>query len=73
MNFLKSIPYSMLIIAALSLGLAPFVPQPHLFEKLTLLLHGSLVRPVDIFDLLMHGAPIVLLFMKFLVERRSNP
>ena len=63
----------MLIIAALSLGLAPFVPQPHLFEKLTLLLHGSLVRPVDIFDLLMHGAPIVLLFMKFLVERRSNP
>jgi len=73
MNFLKNIPYSILIIAVFILGLAPFVPQPHLFEKVLMLMHGSLVRPVDIFDLLMHGVPIMLLLMKFLVERRSNP
>ena len=72
-NFLKNIPYPILIIAALFLGLAPFVPQPHLTEKVGMLLQGSLIRPVDIFDLLLHGTPVLLLLMKFLVEHKSNP
>jgi hypothetical protein len=38
-----------------------------------MLFAGLLVRPVDIFDLVMHGAPIVLLAAKFLVERKPNP
>lgn len=64
MRWLKRIPISLLIILALTLGLAPFTPMPHLVEKIRLLAAGGLVRPVDILDLVMHASPIVLLLMK---------
>lgn len=73
MNFLNNIPYSMLIVAALFLGLAPFVPQPHLFEKIAMLVSGTLTRPIDIFDLLMHASPVVLLLVKWLVQKQVKP
>ncbi len=66
MAFLDQIPLSIVIIAALTLGLAPFVPEPHLWEKLKMLMGGTLVKPVDIFDLLMHAAPFLLLIAKLL-------
>ena len=64
MAFLDQIPLNLLILAALTLGLAPFFPEPHLWEKLKMLVAGTLVRPIDIFDLLMHAAPVVLLIAK---------
>lgn len=64
MAFLDSFPLVPLIMLALLLGLAPFVPEPHLFEKVRMLMDGTLVKPVDIFDLLMHASPIVLLALK---------
>jgi hypothetical protein len=76
MNLLNKIPYPLLIILSLTLGLAPFTPMPHLVEKITMLLVGNLVRPVDIFDLLMHASPIVLLIVKIgysLSDRMRNP
>lgn len=51
----------MLIPLALLLGCAPFVPQPHLLEKLRMLLGGTLSRPIDIFDLFWHSWPFALL------------
>jgi hypothetical protein len=56
-------------MATALLGLAPFVPEPHLLEKLRMLAQGALSRPIDIFDLLMHGAPALLLGLKFFREQ----
>lgn len=64
MTWLNKIPFSTLIIISLTLGLAPFVPEPHVWEKLKMLADGSLTKPVDIFDLVMHGTPWVLLGLK---------
>jgi len=64
MSWLDRIPLYLLILAALTLGLAPFVPEPHIWEKLKMLAGGTLVRPIDIFDLCLHGAPWVLLGLK---------
>ena len=64
MNWIDRQPLALLIIASLTLGLAPFIPEPHLFEKLRMLTAGELSRPIDIFDLLMHGAPWLLLLLK---------
>lgn len=64
MAWLDNISLMHLVIIALLLGLAPFVPEPHLFEKFRMLMAGTLVKPVDIFDFLMHGAPVVLLAIK---------
>jgi len=64
MKWLDRIPWSPVILAALFLGLAPFVPEPHLWEKLKMLTAGELKRPIDIFDLVLHGTPPLLLLAK---------
>jgi hypothetical protein len=66
MAFLDQIPLNLLVIAALTLGLAPFVPEPHIWEKLKMLAAGDLSRPIDIFDLVLHATPFVLLGLKLL-------
>ena len=66
---LKSLEYRYLILFSIVLGLAPFVPEPHLIEKIRMLIDGTLTRPVDIFDLVMHASPIVLLVLKYLSEK----
>ena len=64
MDFLDRLPLSYAVIAALTLGLAPFVPEPHIVEKLRMLAAGGLRRPLDIFDLLLHAAPWAVLLAK---------
>ncbi len=61
---LEKIPLSLLVVLCLTLGLAPFTPEPHVWQKLTMLLSGKLVELMDIFDLIMHGTPWLLLFVK---------
>ncbi len=64
MRWLDRLSYPMLIVFAVLLGLAPFKPQPHLIEKLMMLFDGTLTRPIDIFDLFLHGSPLILLALK---------
>lgn len=66
MAWLDRIPLLPLAAVALVLGLAPFVPEPHLVEKLRMLAHGELTRPLDIFDLALHGTPAVVLVLKLI-------
>ncbi len=65
------IPVFTLLLICLTLGLAPFKPEPHLWEKLKMLADGSLSKPIDIFDLLMHGLPWVLLALKLVLRPKS--
>ncbi len=64
MRWLDKLSWSILIIGSLTLGLAPFVPEPHLVEKIGMLLQGTLNKPIDVFDLFMHGAFPLLLVLK---------
>lgn len=46
------------LMASLTLGLAPFVPEPHVIGKLKWVLGGAKgMQMMDWGDLLMHGAP----------------
>ncbi len=56
----------------LTLGLAPFTPEPHVWEKLKMVAAGTLSNPVDIFDLLMHGLPFILLLLKLILLAREK-
>ena len=64
----------------LLLVLAPFTPEPHVVEKLRMLSEGTLAKPIDIFDLLMHGSPILIfiakvsrtLYLKAVPTKRSS-
>ena len=68
-KFLAKIPYDSLLIMGLLLGLAPFFPEPHLVEKIKWLFTGHPFRPIDVFDLFFHSAPVILLFTKIILER----
>ena len=37
MSVLDQIPWALVVVACLTLGLAPFVPEPHVWEKLRML------------------------------------
>ncbi len=67
--FLDQLSWGVVIVLALTLGLAPFRP-PHIVEKLQMLFRGTLVKPLDWFDLLLHAAPWVLLLAKAAVSVR---
>jgi hypothetical protein len=64
LDFLDKVPLSLAILGCLTLGLAPFTPEPHIWEKLKMLAAGALHKPVDMFDLLLHAAPWLLLAAK---------
>ncbi|WP_018952871.1 hypothetical protein [Thioalkalivibrio sulfidiphilus] len=64
LRFIDSVPLMFALFFGIGLGLAPFVPEPHLVEKTRMLFEGTLTRPLDIFDLFMHLAPVVLLALK---------
>jgi hypothetical protein len=62
--FLDKIPYSILIVGAVLIILAPFKPMPHVLEKLIMLKNGTLTKPIDIFDLFFHLVPTIILLLK---------
>lgn len=64
MSWLDKFPLPILIALAAWMAVAPISPEPHLIEKLRMLSQGTLVRPLDMFDLLLHSAPIVLLLLR---------
>lgn len=60
------------ILACLTLGLAPFRPEPHLLGKLRWVAGGGIgMQPIDYLDLLLHGAPLIILIL--LLVRNSIP
>jgi len=71
-RFFARIPWIFLLPVAVVLGLAPFRPEPHLVEKLRMLVNGQLTAPIDVFDLFMHGVPLLLIAGK-LVSGRVTP
>ena len=64
------------LLTTLTLGLAPFFPEPHFFGKVRWVLGGAHgMKPMDWFDLFMHGAPWVWLvfeLIKTLIKKVKN-
>lgn len=61
MSWLAKIPLGWLVALAAWMAIAPITPEPHLVEKFRMLGQGTLTRPLDIFDLCLHLAPLLLL------------
>lgn len=72
MAWLDRFPLKWLVPLALWLAVAPIAPEPHLIEKWRLLMQGTLSRPLDIFDLLLHTVPLVLLAMRLWRDARRR-
>jgi hypothetical protein len=74
LTWLDELPLIYVLLPALLLGVAPWPaqPEPHLVEKLRMLMSGTLTNPVDIFDLFFHSAPALLLAVKLVRDVRGR-
>lgn len=62
--------WRIIILLCLTLGLAPFFPEPHIVGKLKWLVGGATdMTTKDYFDVVLHGFPFILLlrlvYLKF--------
>ena len=72
LSLVDKLDWTIILIVCATLGLAPFSP-PHIVEKITLLINGDLVKPIDWFDLLLHGFPWIILTLKAVVHfKKAN-
>lgn len=61
-NSLPSLRFPILL--ALTLGLAPFFPEPHIWGKIKWLWGGGIgMQSMDYFDVVLHGTPWVYLII----------
>lgn len=52
----------LILFLCLTLGLAPFFPEPHLWGKIKWIAGGSVgMQPIDWWDTFIHGLPYLLL------------
>lgn len=60
--------YGVVILACLTIGLAPYVPEPHIWGKLRWILGGAEgMKSVDWWDTVQHGLPWLILLW-FVIE-----
>ncbi|MCX2719307.1 hypothetical protein [Lentiprolixibacter aurantiacus] len=74
MKFLND--WKLLILLCLTLGLAPYVPEPHIWGKIRWLAGGAKgMQPIDYFDVVLHGTPFILLlrflFLKLIRKKQG--
>lgn len=72
LEFIDRIPILGLVAASILLGLAPFVPEPHLVEKVRMLMNGELSKPIDIFDLFFHSFLFFILAIRLARYKKAN-
>jgi hypothetical protein len=61
--------WSFVIMMSLTLGLAPFVPEPHIVGKVRWILGGAHgMKLIDWGDFLMHAIPFILLIRLIILK-----
>jgi hypothetical protein len=61
--------WKFILIFCLTLGLAPFFPEPHIWGKLKWIWGGAVgMQPEDWFDTVFHGLPWLLLIRLLMIK-----
>ncbi len=65
--------WKLVLLLCLTLGLAPFYPEPHIVGKIKWIAGGANgMQPMDWFDTLLHGFPFILLIRIISLKLRSK-
>ena len=65
--------WKFVLLLCLTLGLAPFYPEPHLWGKIRWVAGGGIgMKPMDYFDLLFHGLPFILIIRILILKTLSK-
>jgi hypothetical protein len=61
--------YGIVLLACLTIGLAPYVPEPHIWGKLRWIMGGAEgMKSIDWWDAVQHGLPWLFLICFVLVD-----
>ncbi|MCT4629410.1 hypothetical protein [Winogradskyella sp.] len=64
--------WRIVILLCLTLGLAPFFPEPHIIGKVRWLTGGAVgMTAADYFDVLLHGFPFILLIRLIILKLKK--
>ncbi len=64
--------WKLIILLCLTLGLAPYVPEPHIVGKIRWIAGGANgMKLMDWFDTVLHGFPFILL-IRFIIFKLIN-
>ncbi|WP_297766427.1 hypothetical protein [uncultured Muriicola sp.] len=70
MNLLDN--WKLVLLLCLTLGLAPYFPEPHIWGKIKWVAGGATgMAFMDWFDLLMHSTPFLLLLRVVIIKLRT--
>lgn len=65
--------WKLVILLCLTLGLAPFFPEPHIVGKVRWLTGGAIgMTTMDYFDVLLHRFPFVLLLRLIILKLKKG-
>ncbi len=65
--------WKLVLLLCLTLGLAPFFPEPHIVGKLKWIVGGANgMQAMDWFDTLIHGFPFILLIRITILKLNSK-
>ena len=70
-SFIDKLNWGIIILLCVTMGLAPFSP-PHILEKLSMLIKGNLIKPIDWFDLFLHATPWIILILKAMAKFKEK-
>ena len=63
----------LILFGCLTLGLAPWFPEPHLWGKIKWVAGGAVdMKPMDWGDLFLHGAPWILLLVWTFIQIKNK-
>ncbi len=65
--------WGFILLLCLTLGLAPFFPEPHIVAKIKWIVSGAEgMHFIDWFDVLFHGFPYVLLVRLLIIHAKKR-
>jgi len=70
-NWIAGLPYGLLVVMALFMAIAPIQPEPHLVQKFQWLMNGSPFKLIDVFDVVWHLLPTILIALKVWLSKKS--
>jgi len=70
--FIDRLPTLPIIIIGVWMGLAPFVPEPHLVQKFLMFVNNDPFKLIDVFDVFMHGGLAALAILKIWREMEKR-
>jgi len=72
-SWIVELPYGLLIVMAIFMAIAPIQPEPHLVQKFQWLMNGLPFKLIDVFDVLWHLLPMILITLKLWLSKKAAP